>query len=68
MCMEFIMKWVVMPHRLCSFVTDSTKHFSAQLTLFYNTPNADSIAPVVNFIKPDIIKLISTLKWEEPVP
>lgn len=50
------------------FVTDSTKHFLRGSLYFYNTPNADSIAPVVNFIKPDIIKLISTLKWEEPVP
>lgn len=47
------------------FVTDSIKHFLRGSLYFYNTPNADSIAPVVDFIKPDIIELISTLKWKD---
>ncbi|MEO6167508.1 MAG: gliding motility lipoprotein GldD [Chitinophagales bacterium] len=46
------------------FVTDSVKHFLRGSLYFYNTPNADSIAPVVNFIKPDILQLIKTLKWK----
>lgn len=47
------------------FVTDSNRHFLRGSLYFYNTPNADSLAPVVNFIKPDIVQLIKTLKWKE---
>ncbi|MBA2407626.1 MAG: gliding motility lipoprotein GldD [Chitinophagales bacterium] len=47
------------------FVTDSIKHFLRGSLYFYNTPNADSIAPVLNFIKPDVMELIKTLKWQD---
>lgn len=47
------------------FVTDSSEHFLRGSLYFYNTPNADSIAPVVNFIKPDVIRLIQTLRWKK---
>lgn len=47
------------------FVTDSAKHFLRGSLYFYNTPNADSIAPVVQFLRPDILKLVSTLQWKE---
>lgn len=46
------------------YVTDSTKHFLRGSLYFYNTPNADSIAPVMKFIRPDVIKLIETLRWK----
>ena len=47
------------------FVTDSFRHFLRGSLYFYNTPNADSIAPVVQFLRPDILKLISTLQWKK---
>ncbi len=47
------------------FITDSIKHFLRGSLYFYNTPNADSIAPVLSFIKPDVMKLIKTLKWQD---
>ncbi len=47
------------------FITDSIKHFLRGSLYFYNTPNADSIAPVLNFIKPDVMELIKTLKWQD---
>jgi len=47
------------------FVTDSIEHFIRGSLYFYNTPNADSISPVLNFIKPDVMKLIKTLKWQD---
>ncbi|MBS1657820.1 MAG: gliding motility lipoprotein GldD [Bacteroidetes bacterium] len=47
------------------YVTDSSKHFLRGSLYFYNTPNADSIAPVLKFIRPDVIKLIETLQWNE---
>jgi len=47
------------------FVTDSTKHFIRGALYFNNTPNADSIAPVLNFVKQDINHIISSIKWNE---
>jgi gliding motility-associated lipoprotein GldD len=47
------------------FITDSIKHFLRGSLYFYNTPNADSIAPVLSFIKPDVMELIKTLKWQD---
>jgi gliding motility-associated lipoprotein GldD len=47
------------------YVTDSSTHFLRGSLYFYNTPNADSIAPVLEFIRPDVIKMIETLKWRE---
>ncbi len=47
------------------FVTDSIKHFLRGSLYFYSTPNADSMAPVVRFLRPDILHLISTLQWKE---
>lgn len=46
------------------FVTDSTNHFMRGSLYFYASPNADSIAPVLNFIREDVVNLINTLKWK----
>ena len=48
------------------FATDSTKHFIRGSLYFYVYPNKDSLAPVFDFIKPDIIHLIETIEWKEP--
>lgn len=45
-------------------VTDSTKHFLRGSLYFNASPNADSLAPVVDFVRKDIDKLISTLRWK----
>lgn len=46
------------------FITDSTKHF-LRAALYFNTqPNADSLAPVINFIREDVIHLINTCRWK----
>ncbi len=45
------------------FATDSTKHFIRGSFYFYVFPNKDSLAPVFEFIKPDIINLIETIEW-----
>jgi gliding motility-associated lipoprotein GldD len=46
------------------FITDSTQHF-VRGALYYNlVPNADSLAPVNEFIKADIQRMIETFKWE----
>lgn len=45
-------------------MSDSTHHFLRGALYFNANPNKDSIAPVVNYIKEDIINLISTLEWK----
>lgn len=45
--------------------TDSTTQFLRGALYFNNRPNADSIAPVLNFIKEDIYHLIETLNWKQ---
>ncbi|MDR1591593.1 MAG: gliding motility lipoprotein GldD [Prevotellaceae bacterium] len=46
------------------FVTDSVAHFLRGALYFNNLPNADSIAPVNNYIREDIVRLIETLQWK----
>ncbi len=45
------------------FVTDSINHFLRGALYFNVEPNNDSLAPVIEFIKKDIERLITTLKW-----
>lgn len=46
------------------FITDSTNHFMRGALYFNHSPNKDSIAPVVSFIKEDINHLIESLRWK----
>jgi gliding motility-associated lipoprotein GldD len=45
------------------YVTDSTRHYLRGSLYFEAEPNADSLAPVIDFFREDIIHLIGTLKW-----
>ena len=45
------------------FLTDSTRHFIRGALYFSTTPNADSLGPVIRFIREDIIHLTSTFQW-----
>ena len=47
------------------YVTDSTKHYLRGSLYFEAEPNADSLAPVIEFFREDVIHLIETLKWKE---
>ncbi|MFW5890023.1 MAG: gliding motility lipoprotein GldD [Marinilabiliaceae bacterium] len=47
------------------YVTDSTKHFLRGSLYFNTVPNKDSIAPVLDFIREDIVHMMETLKWED---
>ncbi|MFN5400999.1 MAG: gliding motility lipoprotein GldD [Bacteroidota bacterium] len=47
------------------FVTDSNRHFIRGALYFRNTPNIDSIAPALNYVKQDLTHLISTLSWKQ---
>lgn len=46
------------------FLTDSTQNFLRGSLYFNETPNKDSLAPVVDFIHQDIVHLIETFEWK----
>lgn len=46
------------------YVTDSTRHFIRGALYFNVSPNSDSLAPVMNFIKRDVEKMIENLRWK----
>jgi gliding motility-associated lipoprotein GldD len=46
------------------YVTDSLNHYLRGSLYFDAEPNADSLAPVIDFFREDIIHLIETLKWK----
>lgn len=46
------------------YVTDSLKHYLRGSLYFAAEPNADSLAPVIEFFRADIMHLIETLKWK----
>ena len=46
------------------YLTDSTDHFLRGALYFNIEPNYDSIAPVQNFIKEDIERLIDSFNWK----
>lgn len=48
------------------FLSDSSAHFFRGSLYFYNTPNSDSIAPVLAFLREDIVRLTETLRWSRP--
>ncbi len=47
------------------YLTDSVHHYLRGALYFNNNPNKDSLAPVIDFLKPDIIHLIETFNWNE---
>jgi gliding motility-associated lipoprotein GldD len=46
------------------FVTDSTKHFLRGALYFNTAPNADSLAPVQEHIRKDILTMLKSLEWK----
>ena len=45
------------------FITDSTRHFFRASVYCNCPPNADSLAPVYNYLRADIIKMVETFQW-----
>jgi len=45
------------------FLTDSSHHFLRGALYFFNPPNPDSIAPVLQFVRGDINHIAQTLDW-----
>ncbi len=46
------------------FITDSTNHFLRGSLYFNVRPNRDSLNPVIEFLREDIIHLIETTEWK----
>ncbi len=46
------------------YITDSSRNFLRGSLYFYASPNADSIAPAVDYFRKDVEHLIETLKWK----
>lgn len=46
------------------YLTDSTSHFLRGALYIREVPNIDSIRPVIEFLTPDIIRLIETTEWK----
>jgi len=47
------------------WLTDSTDHYLRGALYFMVEPAEDSLAPVIAFIKKDIIHLIETMNWKK---
>lgn len=48
------------------FVTDSSRHFLRGSLYFNAQPDKDSLAPVVRFVRQDILVLLESLEWKKP--
>lgn len=46
------------------YLTDSTRNFMRGALYIRELPNIDSIRPVIDFLKPDVIRLIETTRWK----
>ena len=46
------------------FITDSTHHFFRASVYCNCPPNADSLAPVYNYLRTDVIKMVETFEWK----
>ncbi|MDX5423209.1 MAG: gliding motility lipoprotein GldD [Hymenobacteraceae bacterium] len=53
------------PSQFQFYVTDSTDHFLRGALYFRTATQNDSLAPVIEFVKKDIVHLLNTLKWRE---
>ncbi len=53
------------PSQFQFFVTDSTNHFLRAALYFPTSTKNDSLAPVIDYVKKDMIKMINTIDWKE---
>ena len=55
------------PSQFQFYLSDSTKHFLRGALYFRTATKNDSLAPVIEFIKKDIIHLLNTCQWQEEI-
>jgi gliding motility-associated lipoprotein GldD len=47
------------------YVTDSTHNFLRGSLYFYAVPNQDSLKPVLDYVKADVMHMLATLRWKD---
>jgi gliding motility-associated lipoprotein GldD len=52
------------PSQVQFYMTDSTKHFLRGALYFKTATQNDSLAPVIQYIRNDILRLVNTLEWK----
>ena len=52
------------PSQFQFYVTDSTEHFLRGALYFRTSTRNDSLAPVIEYLKKDIMHLLNTLEWK----
>lgn len=55
------------PSQYQFFTTDSINHFLRGALYFNTATQNDSLAPVINFLRNDIVQLLNTLEWQEDI-
>lgn len=53
------------PSQFQFFVTDSSQHFLRGALYFRTATKNDSLAPVIEYIKEDALKLVNSLEWKD---
>ena len=53
------------PSQFQFYITDSTQHFLRGALYFRTATANDSLAPVIEYIKTDMIHLLNTLEWRD---
>ncbi len=53
------------PSQLQFYTTDSTRHFLRGALYFQTATQNDSLAPVIDYLKKDIVHLLNTLEWRK---
>lgn len=53
------------PSQFQFFITDSTQHFLRGALYFQTATKNDSLAPVIEYIKADMVHLLNTFEWKE---
>jgi gliding motility-associated lipoprotein GldD len=46
------------------YATDSTSHFLRGALYFNVAPQPDSLAPVIQFLREDVVRMMTSLKWK----
>ena len=47
------------------YLSDNKQHFLRGALYFNTQARPDSLAPIFNFVKEDIMKMINTFEWQE---
>lgn len=53
------------PSQFQFFVTDSTQHFFRAALYFPTSTQNDSLAPIIDYVKQDMIHMLNTLRWSK---